>query len=69
MSSEDCSFPEIDHEYYGELPNGHLLFVGPEDALDGEYFPEPEDLLTEKIIAHPDCFEFIYLANRLSTLF
>ncbi|MBP7774014.1 hypothetical protein KA071_02905 [Candidatus Gracilibacteria bacterium] len=69
MASEDYFFPEIGYEYSGELPNGHLLMVGPGDSLDGEYTPEPENLLTENITAHPDCFEFVYLANRLSKLF
>lgn len=69
MASEDYFFQEIGYEYAGELPNGHLLMIWPSDSLDGEYTPEAENLLTENIIAHPDSFEFVYLANRLSKLF
>ncbi len=66
MASENSFFPEINYERLGELPNGHLLFVWPDDDLNGEYSPEPENLLTEAIPAHPDSFEFLYLLNKRS---
>ncbi len=66
MASEDHVLTEIGHDYAGEIPNGHLLMVWSSDNLDGNYIPEPENLLTTVVPRHPDSFEFVYLANRKS---
>lgn len=66
MASEDYALSQVGYEYAGEIPNGHLLMIWPSDALDGNYLPEPENLLTTIIRRHPDSFEFVYLASRES---
>ncbi len=45
------------------------MFVGPGDSLDGNYFPEPEDLLHNRIQPHPDSFEGVYLMKKKSRFY
>jgi amidophosphoribosyltransferase len=69
LSSEDHFFDAIWYEYVGEIPNGHLMFVWPSDELEGDYFPEPENLLIEEISPHPDSFEAVYLMKNWSRFY
>lgn len=69
LASEDHFFDSLWYTYIGEIPNGHLLFVWPSDELNGDYFPEPENLLTEKIPQYPDTFEAVYLMKNWSRFY
>lgn len=59
LSSEDHFYTDRGYEYIGELPNGSLLFP----------WEEPENLLAEPLMMHPDVFEFVYLAKDNSLLY